>query len=210
MDLETLFTGSKWEILKKISNKPMSPLQLSTKLSTTIANISQQMRLLEVAGLLSKEKISTRESGKPRTLFGIDHDFAHVILVGKEGAKKELLAAPMQKRILLNAWFTNDEDVEKMSLGLVLFLGNEVEALAAVARNRNKKELLISAEDLSKHKKALDDVAKICIETKHKLRIIKPREFSSLVKGLDPKDFAATFDLLLIDDKLFEEMGKEV
>ena len=49
MDLETLLTSTKWDILEMIAKKPMSPIELSKILNTTIANISQQLRLLQKA-----------------------------------------------------------------------------------------------------------------------------------------------------------------
>ena len=57
MELETLFTEQKWNILKSLSEGKFSPLQLANRSNTTIANISQQLRLLEAAELVKKEKI---------------------------------------------------------------------------------------------------------------------------------------------------------
>ena len=65
MELEGLFSGTKWDILRLIAKEPRNPLELARVLGTSIANISQQLRLLEAAGLVRKEKVSNRERGKP-------------------------------------------------------------------------------------------------------------------------------------------------
>ena len=76
MELEPMFTEQKWNILKCLSEEKYSPLQLAEKLDTTMANISQQLRLLEAANLVKKKKIKNRDKGKPRTLFSLTDDYA--------------------------------------------------------------------------------------------------------------------------------------
>ena len=55
MELATLFTEQKWNIIKSLSLGKFSPLQLAQRSDTTMANISQQLRLLEAASLVKKE-----------------------------------------------------------------------------------------------------------------------------------------------------------
>jgi predicted ArsR family transcriptional regulator len=101
MDLETLLTGTKWEILELLSEKKYSPMELAKKLSTTIANISQQLRLLQTAGIVNREKTATAGAGKPRTLFSISHDFGFISIITDGFAGKKLIKlAPEQKRLL--------------------------------------------------------------------------------------------------------------
>jgi predicted transcriptional regulator len=91
MDLETLLTGTKWEILSIIAENPSSPLELAKKLNTTIANISQQLRLLQTADLVKKERTGSGKPGKPRMLFSLSDDFAMIIVLSKGFAKKKLV-----------------------------------------------------------------------------------------------------------------------
>ena len=60
MDHETLFTASKWHILKQLETQPRSPLELARICETSIANVSQQLRLLEMAGLVKTKRVSNR------------------------------------------------------------------------------------------------------------------------------------------------------
>ncbi len=98
MDIETLLTGTKWEILKLLSEKKLSPLEIAKKLNTTIANISQQVRLLQTAGLVKKEKTSAVKAGKPRALFSISHDYAMIIVFSEGFAEKKLIKLTKEQK----------------------------------------------------------------------------------------------------------------
>ena len=101
MDIETLFTSTKWEIIEALSVKSHSPLELSKKLNTTMANISQQLRLLEALDLVKKKKVSNRDKGKPRTLYSLSADYAYIILFAQGVAQKKLIQlAPSTKTIV--------------------------------------------------------------------------------------------------------------
>ena len=59
-----MFSEQKWNILRCLSQGKSSPLQLAGKLNTTMANISQQLRLLEATNLVKKEKIRNKRIKK--------------------------------------------------------------------------------------------------------------------------------------------------
>ncbi|MBR9692100.1 winged helix-turn-helix transcriptional regulator [Candidatus Woesearchaeota archaeon] len=101
MDLETLLTGTKWEIIEILANKPTSPLELAKKLNTTIANISQQLRLLQTANLIKKQRTGSAKPGKPRMLFSLSDNYAFITVFSKGFAKKKLIRiSKKQKEVL--------------------------------------------------------------------------------------------------------------
>ena len=108
MELEQLFTDQKWNILFHLSTGEFSPLQLAHKTNTTISNISQQLRLLEAAGLVKKKKISNRDKGKPRVLFTLTDDYAYLISITKNFASKRLLALTDYHKAILKIWSLAD------------------------------------------------------------------------------------------------------
>lgn len=209
MELETLFTTSKWDILGKISRTPLSPLQLSNQLSTTIANISQQMRLLDVAGLLDKEKISTRESGKPRTLFSVKNDFSYLILVSAEGAKKGLIEVGPGKRLIMRAWLTKDKVLESIAFRIHEQLGDQLDMVTGIVRNRQRKELIIASDEHKSLSKAEDRLIKELDELGTKVRLVSTKDFLSQMKGHDASKLSDTFDILLLEQNTSTELQKE-
>jgi predicted ArsR family transcriptional regulator len=98
MDLETLLTGTKWEILEILAVKPSSPLEMAKRVGTTIANISQQLRLLQTAGLVKKKRTGSGKPGKPRMLFSLSDDYAFITILSKGFAKKKLIRISQKQR----------------------------------------------------------------------------------------------------------------
>jgi hypothetical protein len=45
MEIEPLISGSKWSMIALLSEKSQSPTELAAKTGTSLANISQQLRL---------------------------------------------------------------------------------------------------------------------------------------------------------------------
>jgi DNA-binding transcriptional regulator GbsR (MarR family) len=101
MKLDSFLASPRWEILKIISERPSSPIEIAEKTKTTVSFISQQLKLLEAAQLVSKEKTGAFEKGKPRNLFSISKDLFYLtILTNGFGDKKSLDLEDYQKSIL--------------------------------------------------------------------------------------------------------------
>src|SRR3989344_185720 len=111
MDTEILFTEQKWNILSLLSKERLSPLQLSKKSNTTMANISQQLRLLEASSLVGKTKIPNRDKGKPRTLFHLTKDFAYMINVNGGFAGKKMIELDQHHKSIMSIWFVKDRSL---------------------------------------------------------------------------------------------------
>jgi len=111
MEFDTLFGSSKWNIIKQLANEKFSPLELAQRSNTTIANVSQQLRLLEVSGLLKKEKIPNRDKGKPRTLYSISNNYAYLVLAMNDFAEKKLLELTDYHKVILKIWFLEDKQL---------------------------------------------------------------------------------------------------
>ena len=112
MEIATLFTEQKWNILKLLSMNGLSPLQLAEKSNTSIANISQQLRLLEAADLVKKEKIKNRDKGKPRSLFTLSEDYAFVASAMDGFADKKLLVATDYHNALIRILFLDNSNLQ--------------------------------------------------------------------------------------------------
>ena len=107
MDLETLLTGTKWEIIEILSTRPSSPSELAKNLQTTIANISQQLRLLQTAGLVKKQRTGSAKPGKPRMLFSLSDNYAFITVLSKGFAKKKLIKISQKQKEVLKQLIKN-------------------------------------------------------------------------------------------------------
>lgn len=104
MEKETLFTTSKWEIIQTLAREPSAPLGIAKTLNTTIANVSQQLRLLEAAGLVQKKRLANVEAGKPRALYSLSADIAFLSLAARGNATKKLLTLSSLQVITSRCW----------------------------------------------------------------------------------------------------------
>lgn len=105
MEQETLFTASKWDILKMLANGSKSPLQLAKLSNTSVANISQQLRLLEMAGLVQSKRISNRDKGQPRQLYSLVGNHSFLISSSADFVDKKLLKLSDYNKVILKIWF---------------------------------------------------------------------------------------------------------
>lgn len=104
MEMDGLFVSSKWKILQIISDKPSTPQEISKKLNTSLANVSQQMRFLEFADIVKKTRMAQDTFGKPKSNLSLKNNFSYVVLVSKGCAKKEIVNLDDFQNLLMTCW----------------------------------------------------------------------------------------------------------
>lgn len=151
MDQETLFTASKWEILKLLSEKSLSPIELAAKSNTSVANVSQQLRLLEMAGLVTSERISNRDKGQPRILYSLAGNHSFLIATTNDFVDKKLFKLSSYNKIILRIWFYERPELHyalekafwhiEQELGRIdaLALDEKAEGVGLVVLSRDEK-----------------------------------------------------------------------
>lgn len=111
MELDTFFSLPRWKILEIIAKRPSSPLEISKELNTSVSYVSQQLKLLETAGLLTKRKTGVVEKGKPRMIFSLVDDFAYLSVLASEISAKKLLKLTDHHKLLLRIWLLSNSNV---------------------------------------------------------------------------------------------------
>ena len=162
MELEPLFTSTKWDILKALSRRKYSPLELSIELHTSIANISQQLRLMEMAGLVKTERTSASEKGKPRVLYSIARDCAYLVVMMNTFSGKSLIPITPHMSAIMRIWLMPDQSLHsgaEASLRLVeplapqaVYVDMVARELVSIVASRDEKKRL---EALPEQKSAL-------------------------------------------------------
>ncbi len=105
MEQETLFTSSKWDILKCLATGKKSPLELAKESNTSVANISQQLRLLELAGFVKSERIANRDKGLPRILYSLAENYSYLVVSTPGFVEKKFLKLKEYQKIIMRIWF---------------------------------------------------------------------------------------------------------
>lgn len=176
MDIETMFTEQKWNILKCLSEEKYSPLQLAEKLDTTMANVSQQLRLLEASNLIKKEKVKNRDKGKPRTLFSLSKDYAYMISASDKFAEKRLLGVNEHHKTIMRIWFLEDMEMQYTLERLYWRLEQDIKDVAAIAVNTSTKDIIIVSDSIPEIEKALKDF-------KASIRIMQKKDAEKAIRN---------------------------
>jgi predicted transcriptional regulator len=111
MDHETLFTATKWDILKTLERGAQSPIEIAKQLNSSLANISQQLRLLEMAGVVTSKRVSNRDKDKPRILYSLAGNLSYLIATSDKFVDKKLLSLSERNKVVLHIWFLDDQHI---------------------------------------------------------------------------------------------------
>ena len=200
MEQETLFTASKWGILKMLSKGPKSPLQLSKLSNTSVANISQQLRLLEMAGLVQSKRISNRDKGQPRQLYSLVGNHSFLIASSVDFVEKKMLKLSDYNKIILKIWFLEDAKahyfLEKAFWHLEEMLPN-ISAIILDKRTLSSETLLlIVASESPVVKRDLKKIQVKDFEGRHKavLFSVKPIQELTRIFAGGNQNYYALFD----------------
>jgi hypothetical protein len=129
MDIESIFSDSKWKILTELSHSPLSPTELANRTGTSISNISTQIRLLEALEFVHKEKVANIERGEPRKLYSLKKEFGYLVLGTKSVIGKKMFKLDEDSLFFFKVWMINDKNAPQ---ALIKFYTEYEEQLRSV------------------------------------------------------------------------------
>lgn len=104
MEVDSFLASPRWDILRIVAENPSSPTEISTKIGTTMSFVSQQLKLLEAASLVKKQRTGAVDRGKPRSLFSLSKESAYIIPLAKGFEKKQLIELSTEQKVTLKIW----------------------------------------------------------------------------------------------------------
>ena len=147
VETETLFTSTKWEVLRALSVEPQSPLQLARTLNTSIANVSQQLRLLELAGLVWKKRLP-REKEDRRILYSIKSQKLYAVLIARKRAQKSFIELDYRKAAIISSWMIDDPYYQELLESIISEYSGKLKDINAIAFRTDKPEILLVSPKL--------------------------------------------------------------
>ncbi|MFH1182246.1 MAG: winged helix-turn-helix domain-containing protein [Candidatus Woesearchaeota archaeon] len=193
MELAPMFMEQRWNILQHLSRQSLSPLQLAGVTNTTIANISQQLRLLEAADLVKKTKIPNRDKGQPRTLFSLTDDYAYIVSLMDNFAQKKLVKLNAGQKSLLKILSIEDSDQRSKAEELYFKLREFNGKIEATALDLSAGSVMFAVCSDKEMKKRLDSMDGLKTVTEQRLRELfksgsilpldDPRQLFKIVTG---------------------------
>jgi hypothetical protein len=161
METETLLTGIKLHILEELKSEPKSATELAKILHTSIANINQQLKILEAHQTIKKiperdhktlkDEQFKRKVGKPKKHYTLNNEFIYLAVVQKSGiSKKALNIQPGSKSIHNILLLDNMEDMFFLAK---FCLNNEdiltkINSLAVINTTKETLELVLLTDHL--------------------------------------------------------------
>jgi len=107
-----ILANNKWTILREIAQGPVSPTDLAAKTSTSLSNITQQLKLLEAHKIVGKKKSEEKSAGKPRTIYHINNEMVYSILLMDGKAERRVFKIDNTNKMFFNIIFgMNTEDI---------------------------------------------------------------------------------------------------
>lgn len=132
MEQETLYAAAKWDMLKALEATSKSPFELAERSNTSVSNVSQSLRLLEMAGIVRSERVGNRDKGQPRVLYSIVGNSAYLIVTAKGFVEKKQVTLDDHKKIILRVWFYENESWQPYMLKAVTELLGELESINGI------------------------------------------------------------------------------
>ncbi len=128
MGKESLFQGSKWNILQAVATGNKSAAGIAKAAKTSLPNVTQQLKLMEAYGFLDTTKEAKETFGKPKRLFTL---------------KRPAVQLSLAKHRFAETQIYHPTDIQSMILS-VLFLKNQRDQVALL-------KYLLTADDIMQH-----------------------------------------------------------
>ena len=213
MDKETLFTSSKWDILKALSKGKKSPLELARETKTSIANISQQLRMLELANIVKSERVSNRERGEPRLLYTLSGPLSYLITTSPDFVDKKQLVLSLYHEVILRIWFIRDESAHYYLEKFFWEIEQKIERIdmMLVKADHARITVIILSKDMALKKELKSrEIRKSKTEGRRvEIFVLTKDEFlNELVKGAR-FSLKEEFNVIYDPNQLFEKIRRE-
>ncbi len=103
--IEEALDKTRWQILAAVAEEPRSPAEIARATGASLANISQQARLLEAYGLIKAAKEKRGVPGKPRLIYTLARETGYLVLLKQGFAAKKSLALDHFREAMLSICF---------------------------------------------------------------------------------------------------------
>lgn len=151
---EEQITGTKWDIIEQLSKETLSPKELSEKLNTTIANVSQQLKLLEAYGYLKKKKTDqgkgSRKQTDRRTLYSLAKTTTTITNIQQSNTKRAEVKTHPLHQLMINLLLLDQKENAEPILELYMAhkdLVEKIDAIYLVEQKHEETHLLIITDN---------------------------------------------------------------
>lgn len=146
MNYDMFFVSPRWTILEVIARKPSSPVEISQHIGTSVSYVSQQLKLLEVAGLVVKDRTGKADKGKPRLVYSIAKEVLQLTGMLKGMSVKKQIILDEHHKTILRIWALGDEKLHYLIEKLYWKLEDNLDEVKGVYFDASRKEVLVVSD----------------------------------------------------------------
>lgn len=150
MEFEEALTNARWKILAALAEGDYAASEIAKKRGMSIPTISQQAKLLEAYGLIKKKKEGRKSPGKPRMIYTLNKEVAHLAVARHGFAGKQTVQLDEFHETILNIWFYGNRE-DHYCLQKFFWQNEELVeqclGIAVVEKKEKEMHLLVIAEE---------------------------------------------------------------
>ena len=154
MELESIFTDSKWRIITELSHNSLSPTNLAKKTGTSLPNISTQLKLLEALDFVEKNKLNNVGKGNPRKIYSLKKECAYVIVGTKNAVGKRMIKLNSDSKFFFSSLLISEQKAGYLLVKLFFQeedLFRETITIGFIGKSEGILEILIISENTEKY-----------------------------------------------------------
>jgi predicted transcriptional regulator len=146
MDYDNFLGSQRWAILEIIAKRPSSPVEISQQINTSVSYVSQQLKLLEAAGLVNKTKTGSADKGKPRLVYSISREILQLSGLLKGMPVKKHVSLDVHKKTTLRIWALENENLHHLLEKMFWKIEEDLKEIHGIFFDLSKNEILIISE----------------------------------------------------------------
>ena len=143
MELDSFLASPRWDILRVIIEKPSSPTEIASTVNTTVSFVSQQLKLLEAADIVKRQRTGEVSKGKPRTLFSISEESFYMVPLAKGLGEKKLIPLSTEHKVIIQIWGLDDASIQSTIEKFFWRVHKYFDVIEAIVVYTNSKKLKI-------------------------------------------------------------------
>ncbi len=194
MEIEELFNKSKWGIIKELSRGEKSALEIAKKTGQSIANITQQLKLLEAYKIVKKlDAKKKKKPGKPRIPYALNQEIYLTTFIRPGLAEKRIIKLRETDdfhELLISLFYVIEHDKHYAIIKYVCQadLINQINTIAHLNSNEKEEELLIITDRVKEVREKYSNMSIVGPDGKTKKIISWTHNKKEISEGIKKKE----------------------
>jgi DNA-binding MarR family transcriptional regulator len=190
-DIALILSPQRWNILSCISQGISCATTIAEKLEYSIPYVNTQLKILEAAGYLKKNKKKNTHIGKPRTHYSIIKELAIIAAIKED--KMQILSIKPSKRVrfLFNTLFSkNEEELYFLQKFYYTYehLILETEITALIEQKEDSLHFLVITKNVEEFRTKYSNIIIQQPQGKEKKIVIWSHTKEEVIKGIENKE----------------------